>query len=62
MTITDHPLVAALVPLLFLVSQWVVPGGTLNFGLGAFLPVLVAVPLLPAAAGGYLLWAARRPA
>ncbi|MEU5303839.1 HAAS signaling domain-containing protein [Streptomyces noursei] len=54
--------VAALVPLLFLVSQWVVPGGTLNFGLGAFLPVLVAVPLLPAAAGGYLLWAARRPA
>ncbi|TJZ42231.1 hypothetical protein FCH28_35025 [Streptomyces piniterrae] len=54
--------VAALVPLLFLVSQWVVPAGTLNFGLGAFLPVLLAVPALPTAAGVYLLRAARRQA
>ncbi|WEB44292.1 hypothetical protein MOV08_36705 [Streptomyces yunnanensis] len=53
---------AALVPLLFLVSQWVVPAGALNFGLGAFLPILLAVPLLPTAAGLYLLWEARRRA
>ncbi|WEB39189.1 hypothetical protein MOV08_07775 [Streptomyces yunnanensis] len=53
---------AALVPLLFLMSQWVVPTGTLTFGLGAFLPVLLAIPLLPAVAGGYLLRAASRPA
>ncbi|MGW2634486.1 HAAS signaling domain-containing protein [Streptomyces chattanoogensis] len=50
--------VAALVPLLFVVSQWVVPAGTLTFGLGAFLPVLLAVPALPVAAAVYLLWAA----
>ncbi|MBT2510813.1 hypothetical protein J7I98_34350 [Streptomyces sp. ISL-98] len=53
---------AALVPLLFVVSQWVVPAGTLNFGLGAFVPVLLAVPVLPATAGVYLLRAARRQA
>ncbi|UKY51223.1 HAAS signaling domain-containing protein [Streptomyces inhibens] len=53
---------AALVPPLFVVSQWVVPGGTLNFGLGAFIPFLLAVLALPAAAGAYLLRAARRPA
>ncbi|WP_369392249.1 hypothetical protein AB5J72_35240 [Streptomyces sp. CG1] len=51
---------AALVPPLFAVAQWVVPAGTLNFGLGAFIPVLLAVPLLPAAAGVYLLRSARR--
>ncbi|MEV8018830.1 hypothetical protein AB0O76_21310 [Streptomyces sp. NPDC086554] len=52
---------AALVPPLFAVSQWVTPAGTLNFGLGAFLPVLLAVLALPAAAGVYLLRSARRP-
>ncbi|KUL21046.1 HAAS signaling domain-containing protein [Streptomyces regalis] len=51
---------AALVPPLFAVSQWVVPAGTLNFGLGAFIPVLLAVLLLPAAAGVHLLRSARR--
>lgn len=54
---------AALVPLLFLVSQWVVPAGALNLGLGAlFIPFTLVVLVLPAAAGGYLLSAARRPA
>jgi uncharacterized membrane protein len=53
--------VAGLVPLLFVVAQWVVPAGTLNFGLGAFIPVLLAIPLLPAAAALYLLRSARRP-
>lgn len=53
---------AAIVPLLFVVSQWVVAAGTLNFGLGAFVPVLLAVPVLPATAAVYLLRAARRQA
>ncbi|MEV5877425.1 hypothetical protein AB0L75_25005 [Streptomyces sp. NPDC052101] len=52
---------AALVPPLFAVSQWVLPAGTLNFGLGAFIAVLLAVPLLPVAAGVYLLRSARHP-
>ncbi|MGW2425516.1 HAAS signaling domain-containing protein [Streptomyces sp. NPDC001709] len=52
--------VAALVPLLFAVALWVLPAGTLNFGIGAFTPVLLAVPALPAAAGVYLLRSARR--
>lgn len=52
--------VTALVPLAFGVAQWVVPGGALNFGLGVFLPVFLAVLALPVAAGVYLLWAARR--
>ncbi|NUK24372.1 hypothetical protein HRW23_20655 [Streptomyces lunaelactis] len=53
---------AALVPLLFVVAQFVVAAGTLNFGLGAFIPVLLAVLALPAAAGVYLLRSAGRPA
>ncbi|MEU1407704.1 hypothetical protein ABZ471_36160 [Streptomyces sp. NPDC005728] len=52
---------AALVPPLFVVAQWVIPAGTLNFGLGAFIPVLLAVLALPAATGVYLLRSARRP-
>ncbi|MFI6767037.1 DUF1700 domain-containing protein [Streptomyces sp. NPDC050355] len=55
--------VAALVPPLFVVSQWVVPAGAVNLGLGAlFLPFALAVVALPAAAGVYLLRTARRPA
>ncbi|WP_431043445.1 HAAS signaling domain-containing protein [Streptomyces sp. P1-3] len=53
---------AALVPLVFWVSQWVVPGGTVNFGLGAFIPALLAILVLPAAVSLHLLRAARRPA
>ncbi|MDX3696262.1 hypothetical protein PV726_39315 [Streptomyces europaeiscabiei] len=54
--------VAALVPLLFGVAQWVVPAGTLNFGLGdVFFPVGLAVLALPAAAAVHLLRFARRP-
>ncbi|MCX4586506.1 hypothetical protein [Streptomyces sp. NBC_01481] len=52
---------AALVPLLFVVAQFVFAAGTLNFGLGAFIPVLLAVLALPAAAGVYLLRSAGRP-
>ncbi|MDC0769491.1 HAAS signaling domain-containing protein [Streptomyces sp. HD] len=51
---------AAVLPLLFGVAQWVIPAGTLNFGLGAFFPVLLAVLALPVAAGIYLLRSARR--
>ncbi|MFI9046099.1 DUF1700 domain-containing protein [Streptomyces sp. NPDC053427] len=55
--------VAALVPPLFLVAQWVTPAGALNLGLGAgFIPLTLAVLALPAAVGGYLLWAAKRRA
>lgn len=52
---------AALVPPLFAVAQWVIPAGRLSFGLGAFVPVLLAVLALPAAAGVYLLRSAWRP-
>jgi hypothetical protein len=53
---------AALVPLLFLVAQWVIPAGALGLGLGAlFVPFTLAVLALPAAAGVYLLRSARRP-
>ncbi|AJT70000.1 hypothetical protein T261_8407 [Streptomyces lydicus] len=53
---------AALVPLLFLVAQWEILAGTLGFGLGAlFILITLAVLALPAAAGVYLLWVARRP-
>ncbi|UQA92089.1 HAAS signaling domain-containing protein [Streptomyces halobius] len=51
---------AALAPLLFWVAQFVVSAGTLNFGLGAFIPAMLAVLALPVAAAVYLLWAARR--
>ncbi|WP_438486955.1 HAAS signaling domain-containing protein [Streptomyces sp. S186] len=53
---------AALVPLLFVVAQFVVPRGMLNFGLGVFIPVLLAVPLFPAAVDVHLLRTASRPA
>lgn len=52
---------AALVPPLFAVSQWVLPAGTLNFGLGVFVLVLLIVPLLPVAAAVYLLRWAQHP-
>ncbi|MFE8949866.1 HAAS signaling domain-containing protein [Streptomyces sp. NPDC007856] len=52
---------AALVPLLFAVSQWVLSAGTLNFGLGVFVLVLLIVPLLPVAAAVYLLRSAQHP-
>ncbi|MGW2426546.1 HAAS signaling domain-containing protein [Streptomyces sp. NPDC001709] len=53
---------AALVPLLFLVAQWVIPAGALGLGLGAlFIPLTLAVLAFPAAAGVYLLRSAQRP-
>ncbi|MGD3112274.1 HAAS signaling domain-containing protein [Streptomyces sp. YGL11-2] len=52
---------AALVPLLFVVAQWHLFTASLGFGLGAlFIPFTLAVLALPAAAGVYLLRAARR--
>jgi uncharacterized membrane protein len=51
---------AALVPLLFLLAQWVIPAGALHLGLGAlFIPFTLAVLALPAAAGVYLWRSAR---
>ncbi|ANP55642.1 putative membrane protein [Streptomyces griseochromogenes] len=54
---------AALVPPLFAASQWVIPAGAVNLGVGAlFVPFALAVVALPVAAGVHLLRAARRPA
>ncbi|MFE0131419.1 hypothetical protein ACFWY6_07525 [Streptomyces sp. NPDC059037] len=53
--------VAALVPLLFAVAQSVVAAGDVHLGFGAaFIPVGLVALVLPAAAGVYLLMAARR--
>ncbi|WP_369368540.1 DUF1700 domain-containing protein [Streptomyces sp. CG4] len=54
---------AALVPPLFAASQWVLPAGAVNLGVGAlFIPFTLAVVALPAAVGVHLLRAASRPA